>query len=33
MGHGIVTDQQRGRAPDAERSGLDHRPDLMALLP
>jgi hypothetical protein len=33
MGHGVVSDQQGGGAPYAERSGLDHRPNLMALLP
>ncbi|MFG3597599.1 hypothetical protein [Bradyrhizobium sp. RDI18] len=33
MGYGIVTDQQRRGAPYADRSGLDHRPKLMALLP
>ena len=33
MGDGVVGDQQSGGAPYADRSGLDHRPDLMALLP
>ena len=33
VGHGVVTAQQSGRTPYAERSGLDHRPDLIALLP
>src|ERR1700759_5679287 len=33
MGYGIVAGQQRGRTPNAERSGLDHRPDLMEMLP
>ena len=33
MGHGVVADQQSGGAPYADRSGLDHRADLIALLP
>ena len=33
MGDGVVAAQQSGGAPYADRSGVDHRPDLIALLP
>ncbi|MGZ5871003.1 MAG: hypothetical protein ACXWKP_02705 [Bradyrhizobium sp.] len=33
MGHGVIAAQQGGGAPYADRSGLYHRPNLIAILP